>query len=44
MPDNDNSAVSVLTPRAQRTRAALLASARTHFERDGFHSARTTSG
>jgi AcrR family transcriptional regulator len=42
MPDNDNSAVSVLTPRAQRTRAALLASARTHFERDGFHSARIT--
>lgn len=42
MPDNDNSAVAVLTPRAQRTRAALLASARTHFERDGFYSARIT--
>lgn len=42
MPDNDSSAVSVLTPRAQRTRAALLASARKYFERDGFHSARIT--
>jgi AcrR family transcriptional regulator len=31
-----------LTPRAQRTRAALLVSARTIFERDGYHAARIT--
>lgn len=35
-------AVHVLTPRARRTRAALLDSARTVFERDGFHNARIT--
>lgn len=38
----DTTARSGLTPRAQRTRAALLASARTVFERDGFHNARIT--
>ncbi|ABL83608.1 MULTISPECIES: TetR/AcrR family transcriptional regulator [unclassified Nocardioides] len=42
MTDVDGAAVAVLTPRAQRTRAALLASARKVFERDGFHNARIT--
>jgi AcrR family transcriptional regulator len=35
-------AVAKLTPRAQRTRAALMAAGRSIFERDGFHNARIT--
>ncbi|MCW2793528.1 MAG: transcriptional regulator, TetR family [Nocardioides sp.] len=39
---DDVAPASPLTPRARRTKAALLASARTVFERDGFHNARIT--
>ncbi|WGX96073.1 TetR/AcrR family transcriptional regulator [Nocardioides sp. L-11A] len=43
MTDTDgDTSVTTLTPRAQRTRAALLVSARAVFERDGFHNARIT--
>jgi AcrR family transcriptional regulator len=41
-PAADAAPVPVLTPRARRTKAALLTSARTVFERDGFHNARIT--
>src|SRR5690242_16840281 len=39
---NGKSRSGVLTPRGQRTRAALIAAARTVFERDGFINARIT--